>query len=161
EDAAFEQDYTLILGNAMEDDDRQAAYLRTFVDRQVDGLIVIPSHGDAGWADDAIGSGIPLVAMDRAPACDDIDTVLVDNRQGALTAVEHLVEHGRRRIACIAGPGGLMVSSQRVAGHRAALERHGLDPAASPVVHADFGREAGRVALLKLLEAEPDVDAVF
>jgi LacI family transcriptional regulator len=46
-------------------------------------------------------------------------------------AVEHLLEHGHERIACVADPEELVTASERVAGYRDALAAAGieLDPA--------------------------------
>jgi LacI family transcriptional regulator len=44
EDAAFQQGYVLLVGNAMGDEERGTSYLRTFVDHEVDALFTIPGH---------------------------------------------------------------------------------------------------------------------
>jgi LacI family transcriptional regulator len=69
--------------------------------------------------------------------------VLVDNRGGAYTITRHLLEHGRRRIACIAGPDDVMPASGRVAGWRDALAEQGVRRDEMLAWRAPFGRHAG------------------
>src|SRR5215210_5416420 len=53
------------------------------------------------------------------------DTVLLDNRGGALAGVTHLIAHGHDRIAFVGDPPSLHTAGERLAGYRQALaERH-------------------------------------
>jgi LacI family transcriptional regulator len=161
EDAAFGRGYTMIVGNASEDLARQDAYVRTFLERQVDGLLLVPAHGRMDWLPELARSQRPWVVLDRrVPDLTGVSQVLVDNVGGAAAATEHLVEHGRTRIACIAGPNDVLASTERVAGWRRALEASGGSPAAMPLRHVPFGRHAGYEAVREIL-ATADVDALF
>jgi LacI family transcriptional regulator, galactose operon repressor len=159
EEEAFAQEYTLLIGNSSEDDERQTTYVRTFLARQVDGLFLVPAHGPVSCVADLQRAKTPWVTLDRevpgvAPA------VLVDNRGGAYDATKHLLEHGRRRIACLAGPEDVMPATDRVAGWRTALTEAGVQPDA--VWHASFGRRAGYRAARELLADDNDrPDALF
>lgn len=162
EDVAFERGYTLLLGNARDDDDREAAHVRTLLDHQVDGLILIPSHGSRTWRGELARSNVPCLVVDRAIEGTNAMHVLTDNEGGAHAGVRHLLDHGRRRIGCLAGPQGIHPTVDRVAGWRRALTEAGCDPAA--LAHAPFGQadgyRAGR-ALLSGTLAGPGVDALF
>lgn len=159
EEAAFEHGYTLLIGNAAEDDARQTAYVHTFLQRQVDGLFLVPAHGPASCVSEIERTQTPWVVLDRQMA-DTTTTpaVLVDNRGGAMAATKHLLEHGYRRIACIAGPEDVMPATDRVAGWRDALAEAGVPAAA--VKHVPFGRRSGYLAARQLLADDP-VEAVF
>lgn len=80
-----------------------------------------------------------------------------DNRGGAREAVRHLVSLGRRRIAHIAGPRDQVSALDRIDGYRDVLPDAGGDF----VVDGDFTTEGGARAMAELLDARPDVDAVF
>lgn len=159
EEAAFDAGYTLLIGNATDDEARQTAYVRTFLQRQVDGLLLVPAHGPVTCLDELSASQKPWVVLDRR-----IDSgvgatqILADNVGGARAATRHLIEHGRRRIACIAGPRDVMPTTGRVAGWRSALRSAKLKPAA--VRHVAFGRSAGYRAALDLCATNPP-DALF
>lgn len=161
EDAAFAHGYTLLIGNGAEDDQRQTAYVRTFLQRQVDGLFLVPAHGSAGCLPELERTRTPWLTLDRqVMGAEQAPVVLVDNRGGARVATEHLVEHGRRRIACIAGPEDVHPATDRVAGWRDALEGAGIAAEEAVVRRVPFGRYPGYLAARRLL-AEQDVDAVF
>ncbi|TDE08621.1 LacI family DNA-binding transcriptional regulator [Jiangella asiatica] len=161
EDAAFSAGYTLLLGNATDDEARQTAYVRTFIDRRVDGLLLIPSHGAPACLPDINRSGTPWVVLDRrTEAAVFAAQILVDNRGGAAAATAHLLEHGRRRVACIAGPGDVAVTSDRVSGWRDAMTAAGMSPDRLLLRHTAFGRFAGYEAARDLLATE-NVDAIF
>lgn len=160
EEAAFACGYTLLVGNAAEDDERQTGYVRTFLARQVDGLFLVPAHGAAGCLPHLHRTRTPWVAIDRRLPGMEAATVLVDNSDGARTAVEHLIGHGRTRIGCIAGPQDVMPATDRVAGWREALAEAGVRPSAMRVVHGQFGRRAGYLAAQEIL-ADRRHDALF
>jgi LacI family transcriptional regulator len=160
EEAAFAHGYTLLVGNAAEIDERQTAYVRTFLARQVDGLFLVPAHGAAGCLPDLHRTRTPWVAIDRRLGGIDAATVLVDNRGGARAATEHLLGHGRTRIGCIAGPRDVMPATDRVAGWREALAEAGVRPSEMRVLHGEFGRHAGYLAAKEILH-DGQHDALF
>src|SRR2546429_416145 len=51
----------------------------------------------------------------------DVDTVTVDNRDAAMRAVAHLVDHGHRRIAYLGDQRSIWTLKERYAGYRDAL----------------------------------------
>jgi LacI family transcriptional regulator len=160
EEAAFAQDYTLLIGNAAEDDARQSIYVRTFLARKVDGLFLVPAHGPVSCLPELTRSGVPWVALDRRVPGSGGSAVLSDSRAGARAATEHLIEHGRTRIACIAGPQDVSPAAERVAGWRDALAEAGVRPSEMSVWHGPFGRAAGYRAAREIL-ADGAFDGVF
>jgi len=160
EEAAFAENYTLLIGNAAEDDARQTTYVRTFLARQVDGLFLVPAHGPVSCLPELARSGKPWVALDRKVAGSGVPAILSDSRTGARVATEHLLAHGRQRIACIAGPKDVSPAADRVAGWRDALAEAGVRPSEMSVWHGPFGRSAGYRAAREML-ADGRFDAVF
>jgi LacI family transcriptional regulator len=160
EEAAFAENYTLLIGNAAEDDERQTTYVRTFLARQVDGLFLVPAHGRASCVPELQRSGVPWVTLDRQSPGGAAPAVLADNRGGARAATEHLLGHGRRRIACVAGPRDVVPANERVAGWRDALAEAGVRPSEMSVWHGEFGRRAGYLGAKELLGGGR-FDAVF
>jgi LacI family transcriptional regulator len=161
EEVGFEHGYTMLLGNAMDDDEREAAYIRTLLDRQVDGLMLVPAHGPSTWMAELSQATVPRLVLDRELAIPDATQVLADNLGGARAATAHLLEHGRRRVGCLAGNAGLHPTVDRVAGWRAALSEAAIDPDGMPLLHVPFGREHGYRAGRQLLDRGDHVDALF
>lgn len=160
EELAFGRGYTLLIGNAAEGNQRQTAYVRTFLARRVDGVFLVPAHGAADCVEDLLRSKTPWATLDRQVPGAVTTSVLVDNRAGARLATEHLLGHGRTRIACIAGPPDVMPASDRVAGWRDALAEAGVRPSAMSVHHGAFGRQAGYQVAMDVL-ADTSYDGVF
>jgi LacI family transcriptional regulator, galactose operon repressor len=161
EEAAFDAGYTLLVGNATEDEERQTTYVRTFLQRQVDGLLLVPAHGPVKCLTELRNSNRPWVVLDRrVDHLADVSQVLVDSRGGALEATRHLLNHGRRAVACIAGPIDVTTTQDRVAGWRDALAEAGRRPTKTLIRHVQFGRSAGYHAAIDLLSARRP-DAVF
>lgn len=160
EDVGFEHGYTMLLGNAMDDDDRETAYVRTLLDRQVDGLMIVPTHRMGTWMPELARISVPRLVIDRRVDLPNTTQILVDNEAGAYEATTHLLGHGRTRIGCVAGVADLHPTGDRVAGWRRALLDAGIDPSAMPLRYLPFGRVHGYHAGLAMLAAR-DVDALF
>jgi LacI family transcriptional regulator len=96
---------------------------------------------------------LDLVSIDRSLLDLGIDTVIVDTRAGARTAVEHLIALGHRRIGLITGLRGIAPTEEHLLGYTEALEKHGIavDPALIAVSYARVdGGERGALQLLSL-----------
>jgi DNA-binding LacI/PurR family transcriptional regulator len=87
-------------------------------------------------------------------------TVDYDNQSGARLAVEHLLAQGRKRIVTVSGPQDQRSARDRLAGWQESLVAAGMDPAGLAEA-ADFTQHGGDIAMQRLLERVPDLDAVF
>lgn len=159
--AAFDAGFTVLLGNGSADPKREINYVRSFVDRRVDGVIVCPSFDSSGSFEELLASSVPVVVTDRLSHEATLPTVVVDNRGGARMATEHLVEHGRHVIGCISGPHSASPSADRVAGWSDALHQAGMATETAVLAHVDFTVDAGWAATKRLLEERPELDALF
>lgn len=161
EQATNEAGLVVLLGNGAGSEQRELAYVRTFLDRKVDGIIAVPEgEFDAGWREIS-RARVPAVSLDRLPSDLDLPSVVVDNVQGSRLATEHLLAHGRARIACIAGPAQLHTVNDRAAGWASALTDAGYEAPAQHLIHCPFTVEAGHRATLALLEADDTIDGLF
>jgi DNA-binding LacI/PurR family transcriptional regulator len=126
---------------------------------RADGVMLMELHGDDPLYRLAVKLGVPVVCGGRPLHVEPAWYVDADNRGGARLAVEHLVTGGRRRIGIITGVLDTHVGAARLAGFREALAVAGLP--ASMVAEGDFTEDSGFAAMTRLLDAYPDVDAVF
>lgn len=167
EEAAFARGYVLLLGNSSQDDVRQSTYVKTFLERRVDGLVLIVDSdvGDGCMPAETIkalqASGIPLVLLDRQPNDLGARSVSVDNKGGGYLATKHLLEHGHATVACLAGPADLMVVQARTEGWVRALRESGAQPDDRLLVRSPFRRDAGYAVALKLLTSRHRPTAIF
>jgi DNA-binding LacI/PurR family transcriptional regulator len=143
----------LLLMIAQSAEERQR--LEGFLTRQhVDGALLLSLHGHDSLPAKLEERGVATVRAGR-PAYEEPDCFVdADNRGGARTAVEHLWQQGRRRIAAIAGPLDMAPGIARLDGYRDVVGD-------GPVAFGDFSEESGADAMQWLLERFPDIDAVF
>lgn len=126
-DAANERGFMLIIGSCEEDPERERELILALLGRRVDALLLVPAGSDQRWLEQELRPATPVVFLDRPPQGIAADTVLIDNAGGARAAVEHLLAHGHRRIACVADPAELFTAAQRVSGYLTALEQAGIE----------------------------------
>ncbi|GHJ47919.1 LacI family transcriptional regulator [Catellatospora sp. TT07R-123] len=160
EDVAQGAGYSVVLCNSDEDPAKEARYVNAALEEQMAGVI-ISSAGKAANVNRLIEAGTPVVAIDREVRGAAVDTVLVDNEHGAELAVEHLIDAGYQRIACIGGPRKLPTAQQRLRGYQRALRAHRRPAEDDLVRHGDYRQEGGYQAMAALLEEVARPDAIF
>ena len=161
EDVAQAVDHRLVLCNSDEDPAKEAAYVDVAIADRVAGVIIATASTGRANLDRLLRANVPVVAVDRRPKGDGIDSVVVDNRGGARAAVEHLVDAGARRVGLITGPTRISTAESRLSGYRSALEARGIAFDAELVRRSDFREEGGYLAALSLLDADEPPDALF
>ena len=161
EDVARGAGYALLIASSDNDLAKEEMYLRLFVSRRVDGVLLTKAPGrmppDLQRA--LSKAAIPVVQLARSIPGFTSDLVELDDRGAAYEGVTHLVQLGYRRIGFIGGLPGASTSRRRVDGYKAALRdaRLTFDPAL--LVDGDFRVESGYRQGLQLLKSGPD--AVF
>ena len=84
-----------------------------------------------------------------------------DNAGGAYAAVEHFVKKGRKAIAVITGDLNNTAAEHRLDGYLAAVNHFKLQESKSLIAKGDWTRESGFNLANKLMEKNPDLDAIF
>jgi DNA-binding LacI/PurR family transcriptional regulator len=131
--------------------------------QHVDGVMLLSLHDDDTLPELCHERGLPTVLGGR-PAGQrprPVSFVDVDNVGGGHIATTHLIHDGRREIAAIAGPQDMGVGVDRLSGYRKALSEAGLPVVEDLIAYGDFSEDSGAAAMRKILDAHPDVDAVF
>jgi DNA-binding LacI/PurR family transcriptional regulator len=128
----------------------------------VDGVLLVSLHGDDRLPQRLERLGVPTVINGR-PLSGDPSLCYVDsdNLAGGRAATELLIARGARRIATITGPQDMCAGQDRLQGYRAALTDAGRPNDQRLVAIGDFTVDGGTRAMHALLDADPDVDAVF
>jgi DNA-binding LacI/PurR family transcriptional regulator len=158
---AEERRYALLLANTGADPGKEREYLRTLRGKLVDGIILVGLALSGSDIAEALGPGVPVVALDRSIDVPDASLVQVDHRGGARRATSHLLELGHRLVAHVTGPRHLRLTAERVAGYREALADAGAPVEAGLVVPADFTEDGGYAAIDGLLGRGARFTAVF
>jgi LacI family transcriptional regulator len=161
ENAGFRHGYSVFLCNSDGQVEKERAYVDTFINKQVDGVVFITSGGTTGPLEELTRHDIPVVVVDRNIPLSLVDLVLLDNEAGGHAATRHLIELGHRRIACITGPSALTPSADRVLGYRRAMAEAGLPVPPECIQPGDFRSPSGEAAMRRLLELAEPPSAVF
>jgi DNA-binding LacI/PurR family transcriptional regulator len=148
----------LLMPSSREEAERTGGYLTA---GHVDGVLTASLHGNDPLPARLFKADVPLVLVGRPPRGISVSYVDVDNRQGARSAVEHLVACGRRVICTIAGPADMAVGIDRLAGYREAIAEAGLPVDRRLEAYGEFTQEGGAAAMARLLAARADIDGVF
>lgn len=148
----------LIFAGSDRERQRLAQYLAA---HRVDGVLLVSVHADDPLPDLLAQLEIPAVISGPRSAAESLPSVDSDNYGGARSAVQHLLDRGRRRIAHITGRLDVYGAHRRVDGYRDALRDAGHPEDEALIERGDFTEEGGRRAMAALLERRPDLDAVF
>ncbi|MGZ6273761.1 MAG: LacI family DNA-binding transcriptional regulator, partial [Candidatus Limnocylindrales bacterium] len=148
----------LLMPSSHDEVERTGNYL---IAGHVDGVLAASLHSDDPLPARLVKADVPLVLVGRPPRGVSASYVDVDNRQGARSAVEHLVAHGRRVICTIAGPNDMAVGIDRLTGYREAIAEAGLPVDKHLEACGEFTQEGGAAAMARLLAVRPDIDGVF
>jgi DNA-binding LacI/PurR family transcriptional regulator len=146
-----------LLAVSGENRDLQHRLVNSLVERNVDGIVLIPAHGTTPHdLPDLLGT--PLVLLARRLNGMDVDYVGAQNREGGYAAAEHLYSHGCRRIAFVGGYADSSAREERAGGVEAFLNDHGLTLDTDHSVVCEPSRPEAREAAILLITKDPDVD---
>lgn len=161
ENVARERGVLVLVGSLDEDAERERELARALIDRRVDGLVIVPAGRDHSYLISEQRSGTCMVFVDREAGLLDADAVVSDNRQGAVTAVNHLLKAGHRRIAYLGDRASIPTAAQRFDGYRHALEVAHIEYDDEIARHAEASEQAAVAATEQLLSLPNPPTALF
>lgn len=127
--------------------------------RRADGLIIAAQALSHDTLSRLTTTG-PLVVLGEAVQGIGVDQITISNADAATTAMDHLLESGRRRVVLL-GIAPRAVAEARVRGCRSSADRHGVDLDPALMLPATmWRRDEGERALLELLDRDVPFDAV-
>jgi LacI family transcriptional regulator len=139
------------------DDEETAA--QSLLARRVDGLVLATSRLDDQLPRHLREREIPHVLVLRTDGVS--PSSLGDDELGGYLATRHLIDLGHTDIGLLAGPPFASSARDRQAGYRRAMTEAGLPMPDKHIRHSEYTIEAGETAGTALLEAAPEVTAVF
>jgi len=152
ENACLAHGWATLLCNADESPDQFNRYVNTLRRQRVDGAIVTPTGSGGQAVKDLVDDGVQVVCVDREITGSPLPAVTSDPWNGMRQAVDHLVDHGHRRIGFITGPQQTSTGLERYQAYRQLLAEHGLEVDEDLVVEGDFQEESGRGGARRLLD---------
>ncbi|KAB8307500.1 HTH-type transcriptional repressor PurR [Erwinia endophytica] len=163
ENCCFAKGYTLILGNAHNNLQKQQAYLSMMAQKRVDGLLVMCSEYPAPLIKMLEEHrNIPMVVMDWGESRGDFTDTVQDNAfEGGYLVGQYLIERGHHDIGVIPGQMERNTGGGRLAGFLKALSEAGLTIRDEWLVQGDFEPESGYRAMQQILAQKQRPTAVF
>ncbi len=160
-------DVELRQAEATNDVNMQISHIEQFINEGVDAIVLLPFDGDAltEVAMQAMEAGIPVINVDRELSSPFASraTILGDNYGMGVSAgtyiCEQLGDNPDAVVAEIQGIANLPLTQDRSQGFADSLADCGLE--VSTQVAADFTIQGGETATSNLLQAEPQIDAIW
>ncbi|GAB3689354.1 LacI family DNA-binding transcriptional regulator [Nocardiopsis oceani] len=130
--------------------------------RVSDGAILVTTGLEPELNEELRSLDVPAVVIDPVGIPDlTTPTIGATNWAGGLSATEHLIHLGHRRIAFVEGRPELWCSRARLDGYRAGLETAGLTVDPDLIAPAEFTYESGFRAGERLFDRDERPTAVF
>ena len=162
EEVAQEGGYNVMIFQSNEQYEREVLITQALQSNRADGVLVSISKTTQkfGHFKELMRNELPVVFFDRV--CEELeaDRVTVDDFNGALNAVEYLIQTGCKRIAHFAAPQHLLIGYHRQRGYISALEKNGIEVDDNLIMKCDTIEEALEMTP-KLMQQPSPPDAIF
>jgi LacI family gluconate utilization system Gnt-I transcriptional repressor len=161
-EALRERDFEALIGDSGYALGAEARLVAAFLGRRADGLVLSNVEHDDTTRRMLGRARVPVVETGNLTATPVDMVVGFSNEQAAFDMMLHLVARGHRAIGFIGAP---RAANPQAADRRRAYDRavevHGLERAETLAVECPADIAAGGEALQRIVEAHPDVTAVF
>ncbi|MGV8856603.1 MAG: LacI family DNA-binding transcriptional regulator [Devosia sp.] len=162
EERLAEHGIAVFMCNATDDPAREKQHLDQLLGKRIDGLVVTARRMDRRPAIAVPGNSMPVIYVFSQADDPDALCLLPDDHAGAVLAVEHLIDGGRKRIAHVTGPERFEAVTLRHRGYVDALTKAGLAARAGYYRNGKWSEESGRDAVVALFDGSNEApDALF
>jgi LacI family transcriptional regulator len=152
EDLLGEQGYSMIVVNTRESRHRESAAVELLLEKQVDGIIIVPSERDGTHLAICTQAGVPAVLVDRLVHGFESDAVLVDNKDATYRAIRDLIAQGYHSYGFIGGERSIFTAEERYQGFLQALQDADIAPEDRNIRFGDYHMESGFRLMRQLME---------
>jgi LacI family transcriptional regulator len=144
----------------VDSENRALALPAMLVDERVDGVIVVGAFLEETLAHISTRASQNVVLVDAYTSDgNEFDSVLIDNVNGAVKAMSHLIANGHRNIGLIGSqPGSYPSILERRQGYLTTLAQHGLEPF---IEDSPLWRSDAYDATHRLIARAPEITAIF
>lgn len=158
ENLASAAGFTVIIVTTGEDYRRATDRIHILRQRQVDGMIVVPSLNGSDTVTAAVGPDMPCVIVDRIAAQDAYPSVATDNVDATYQGTRYLLSLGHKHVALAVNSPSLWNTSERIIGFEQAM-REGNAKADVRIVGMTV--EEARISLGNLFRENDRPTALF
>ena len=151
--------YQIMIAKSNENYEREVHICEEMLKNKVCGIIVSQAKDTEQYDhfEHLVAAGVPLVFYDRICPALNASRVVVDDYQGTMNAVSHLIDTGCKRIAFFGTSMNLIIGKNRFNGYRDALYKNGLQLDEALVRICDNRADAERITpAMMRMENPPD-----
>src|SRR5258708_19878501 len=153
--------YQILLADSQEDPQWEQKRVAARINRQIEGLIVIPCRDESPALSDLRSSKIPIILVDRVGQDNRFDSVSANNDEARREGTKFLISLGHGRITLLASDAGLRNIKERIQGYREALLSANLSKFEQIVMAGRNDVESVKGSLEPILLKRPRPSAVF
>lgn len=158
---AYQEGYKVIFCSNENQDDKTKELINIFLDRKVDGYIIIPSPGSERKIKSLMDMGIPVVLFDRYFPGLEANMVVINNEESSFNATQHLIENNFREIAFVTIEAPQTQMQDRLRGYSRAVNAAGLTENILLLPYREKEKTDLKKKLVTYLNDHPQVDAIF
>jgi len=162
EEVAQKEGYNVMMFQSNESYEREVKNVQALLSSRVDGVLVSVSKETEKYEhlQELRDNNVPIVFFDRVCNHLSSDNVIVDDFNGAYTAVKHLIDVGCKRIVHLSAPQKMLLGQNRLKGYRKALSDSGIALDERLIIECDDYDQA-ILKMPDLLGLEDVPDGVF
>ncbi|NLP10380.1 LacI family transcriptional regulator [bacterium] len=135
--------------------------LKMMLQKQVDGVLIIPEHEDLRYFAYLQKIHTPFVLLNRVPKGVQCDYVATDQQEGSRLAVSHFIKNGKKNIAYLVRRPLSGVVLTRIAACEKTLLDHGLSKNSMRVVECEDALVAAYEQTKITLKQHPEVNGIY
>lgn len=164
QEKADELGYELVVLDSQDESSKELSNVEDVLEQGVDVLLINPVDSDAvgNAVKLANDKDVPVITLDRSSNEGEVAThIASDNVAGGKIAAEFIVDKldGKGKVVQLQGIPGASAARDRGKGFEETIKDTELDLIASQP--ADFDRQKGMSVMENILQAQPEIDAVF
>ena len=156
EDCAYKNNYTVLMGQSHNSEEKEKLLIETMKNHRVDGLVISIAKNTTHYEhfESLKRYNIPVVFFDRIPNIPNIHYVACNLVPGTVQAINFLFKKGHRVIGMINGPEKLYASQVRREGYVQAITKSRLKFYPSLIANTDLSAASTFEATKKLLSSK-------
>ncbi|MXI85912.1 LacI family DNA-binding transcriptional regulator [Sphaerochaeta halotolerans] len=153
--------YSLLITSSNDSIEEEKRKLQIFIERNVDGIVVMPAGAEGQHFLTKALDKIPLVMVDRCIEGINVDFVETDSRYGVHQMIKALSHEGYKRIGYIGGDLSIHTAHERLFAYLEAMEELGLKVENRFVYHQGSMTQTSGRSLIRQALLEVDYPEAF
>lgn len=152
-DYATDKNFRVILTVSRENETVEKRNIENLIGMRVDGILVCNSQKSSHKAiyDQITRMNIPLIFFDRMIPGLSYSSIVFDDKPGAISALDELINAGYSKIAHFAGYHGINIGRERLDGYKASLRKHKIPVRDEWIIEGGYELRDGRLSFNKLM----------